>query len=1211
MEERQSIQQQLEKARQALQVLEQQVAQFGPLHVPVYKKLELEKKRKEVARLEARRKALLADTRCPYRGLEPFEAQHAEFYFGREAMLERLVTRVREGTFVAVVGPSGCGKSSLVRAGLVTVLRQGALPGGEVLWPQPRGDVAIFRPGRDPLRSLAASLMRWLEPGASEVERLAEARKLADHLRQGTLPMADVVAGLREKQPDIAPFVLVADQFEELYTERQDEALRRAFVEALLAAAREGIKVVLTLRADFYGRALADPRLGEAVDGGLVNVLPMREEELRAAIEKPAHKMGREFEPGLVDRILEDVVGEPGNLPLFEFALTELWQRQTAEGVLTHADYEAIGQVEGAIARRAEAEYDRLDEEEQRLARRVFLRLVAPGEGTEDTRRRATLAELGKEARPVVKALADARLVTTGRDEATGQETVEVAHEALIQGWERLRRWVDEDREFLTWRKRLETALREWQRLEGDEGVLLRGSRLAEAERWLAEREADLSADERNFIKTSTARAKRVRELTVSGVVFAFLVVSLLALLAWWQRGEAKARQKIATSRELAAAAMNQLEVDPERSILLAMEAMRAAHTFEAEDALRRALLTSHLRSTLRGHEAWVNSAAFSPDGHWVVTASWDNTARVWEAATGRELAVLRGHEGPVSSAAFSPDGRWVVTASWDNTARVWEATTGEELGVLRGHKDGVRSAAFSPDGRWVVTASDDGTARVWEATTGRELGELQHKAEVWSAAFSPNGRWVVTASDDGTARVWELTTGKELTVLQGHGGLVESATFSPNGQWVATASWDGTARVWEAATGEELVVLRGHEGPVNSAAFSPDGQWVVTASVDKTARVWEVAVGKEVAMLHGHEGRVLSVAFSPDGRWAVTASDDGTARVWEAATGRELAVLRGHEGWVRSAVFSPDGRWVVTASNDNTARMWEAATGRELAVLRRHEGPVSSAAFSPDGRWVVTASWDNTARVWEATTGEELGALRGHKDGVRSAAFSPDGRWVVTASGDDTARVWEAATGKELAVLRGHEDGVNSAAFSPDGQWVVTASVDKTARVWEVATGKELAVLHGHEEVVNSAAFSPDGRWVVTASVDKTARVWEMATGREVAVLRGHEDVVNSARFSPDGRLVMTASWDGTARVWEAATGREVSVLRGHKGGVYSAVFSPEGRWAATASIDGTARIYAVHIGDLMELAQQRVTRKLTCQERVQYLHEELECGR
>ena len=362
MEERESIQRQLEKARQALQILEQQAAGFGTLHVPVHVKLELEEKRKEVARLEARREALLADARCPYRGLEPFEAQHAGFYFGRGEMLERLVARVRECSFVAVVGPSGCGKSSLVRAGLVTVLRQGALPDGEVLWPQARGDAAVFRPGRDPLRSLAAPLVSWLEPAASEVERLAEARKLADHLREGILPMADVVASLWEKQPDVAPLVLVADQFEELYTERQDETLRRAFVEALLAAAGEGIKVVLTLRADFYGRALATPRLGRAVDGGLVNVLPMSEDELRAAIAKPARKMGREFEPGLVDRILEDVVGEPGNLPLLEFALTELWQRQTAAGVFTHAAYEAIGQVEGAIARRAEAEYGRLDE---------------------------------------------------------------------------------------------------------------------------------------------------------------------------------------------------------------------------------------------------------------------------------------------------------------------------------------------------------------------------------------------------------------------------------------------------------------------------------------------------------------------------------------------------------------------------------------------------------------------------------------------------------------------------------------------------------------------------------------------------------------------------------------------------------------------------------------------------------------------------------
>jgi len=447
---------------------------------------------------------LIALTVRPYVGLRAFREEDARFFCGREEFTTRLVEAVGRSSFLAVVGASGSGKSSVVRAGLVPALRRGEVEGGTT-W-----EVAVFTPGDSPLRRLAAPLVALLEPEMSEVDRLAETTKLADYLREGRVSLGEVVERVLEKQPGTERLLLVADQFEELFTLCRDETERGLFLEQLLAATanRGPVTALLTLRGDFYGRCLEHRALADRLDGRVVNLGPMEPEELRRAIVEPAEAAGLRFEPGLAERILEDVAEEPGGLPLLEFALTELWERRRA-GLLTHEAYEQIGGVAGAIARRAEAEYDCLNEEEKQLARRVFLRLVAPGERTEDTRRRATLAELGKEARPVVKALADARLVTTGRDEATGQETVEVAHEALIRGWERLRGWVDEDREFLTWRKRLEVALREWQRLGRDEGALLRGRRLAEAKRWLAARRGDLSSDERTFIQASIVLQER------------------------------------------------------------------------------------------------------------------------------------------------------------------------------------------------------------------------------------------------------------------------------------------------------------------------------------------------------------------------------------------------------------------------------------------------------------------------------------------------------------------------------------------------------------------------------------------------------------------------------------------------------------------------------------------------------------------------------
>ena len=788
---------------------------------------------------------------CPFRGLAPFREEDAPFFFGREALTQWLVEALRKDRFLAVIGPSGSGKSSVVLAGLIPALRRGDLPGSDG-W-----EIVTLQPGERPLEALAAVVAPLLAEGA---ESVAATRRLLDDLAADERSLHLVTKLALARCPQAERLVLVVDQFEELFTLCRDEGARRAFMDNLLYAS--GVAggqtiVVLTMRADFYPRCLTYPDLAARLESGQVAVTPMTEEELYQAIELPAQKVGLAFEKGLVDAILDDVLGEPGALPLLQYALLELWQRREGRR-LTFRAYHDIGGVEGAIARRAEEIYAGFTSQEQGLMRRVMMRLVQPGIGTEDTRRRATLAELSPlktsevsedfgSLERVVKALADARLVTTGRDPASGQVMVEVAHEALIRGWPRLQGWLDEDRAALLIHRRLTEAAQEWERLGRDEGALLRGARLAEAEEWAEKHGQEMNPLEQEFLEASlvlqeqdhrTAR-QRVRR-TIAGLVGALVVISVLALLAFVQGQIASQKQKIATSRELAAAALNNLNVDPERSLLLAMEAVQVSHTFEAEDALRQALLASRVRATLRGHEDWVTSAAFSPNGKWVVTASVDNTARVWEAATERELAVLQGHEGVVISAVFSPDGKWVVTASYDNTARVWEAATGRELAVLRGHENGVNSAVFSPDGKWVVTASDDNTGRVWEVATGRELAVLRgHEGEVISAAFSPNGKWVVTASWDGTARVWEAATGEELTVLRGHEWGVTSAAFSPDGKWVVTASDDDTARVWEAATGKELVVLRGHEGRVTSAAFSLDGRYIVTAGWDGTARIY------------------------------------------------------------------------------------------------------------------------------------------------------------------------------------------------------------------------------------------------------------------------------------------------------------------------------------------------------------------------------------
>jgi WD40 repeat protein/TPR repeat protein len=657
------------------------------------------------------------------------------------------------------------------------------------------------------------------------------------------------------------------------------------------------------------------------------------------------------------------------------------------------------------------------------------------------------------------------------------------------------------------------------------------------------------------------------------------LCASALALYAWNQRDAALQAQSRALT-ETAAELLDGGDVAAAQGVILSLLDNRRfarVNTPREINVFQEARAADAQIVAMAGHTGGVVSAAISPDGRRVVTASLDNTARVWDAEWGQELLLLKGHTSVLNGAAFSADGRRIITASSDQTARVWDATTGQQILLLRGHTDRVQKAAFSPDAKWIATASDDHTARIWDAATGQPIMTFSgHTGPVESAAFSPDSRYVVTASLDGTARIWDDVTGREITMLRGHKGWVSSAAFSPDSRRVVTSSFDKTARVWDSATGQQILLLNGHSGAVEFAAFSADGNRLVTASEDKTARIWDAVTGQQIMLLSGHADVLGSAAFSPDGERVVTASFDRTARVWDTTPNHQLMALTEHTGWVLSAAFSADGARIVTTSLDKTARVWDAATGRRLLLLIAHTDRVTCARFSPDGRRIVTAANDGTARIWDAATGAQMTILGGHTDLVTSAVYSADGERILTASADKTARIWDATTGRQDLLLTGHTDRVTSAAFSPDAKTIVTASFDKTARIWDVATGRQIISLIGHTDRVSSAAFSPDGNHIVTTSFDKTARIWDARAGREILALNGHTGWVLSGAFSPDGRRIVTASGDNTVRLWDAVTGLQLMLLKGHTDRVQRAAFSPDGQLIVTASLDGSARVWS-----------------------------------
>ena len=578
------------------------------------------------------------------------------------------------------------------------------------------------------------------------------------------------------------------------------------------------------------------------------------------------------------------------------------------------------------------------------------------------------------------------------------------------------------------------------------------------------------------------------------------------------------------------------------------------------------------------GHTNYVNTASFSSDGRYVVTASDDHTAIIWDALTGKLLHKLQGHIRSVVSATFSPNGNYVLTASDDGSALIWDVLSGNLLHQLEGHLLDLSSASFSSDGKYVVTASYDRTASVWDVSNGKLLYILEgHTGSVVSASFSPDGKCVVTASWDSTARIWDALTGKLLHQLKGHLLNLSSASFSSDGKYVVTASYDKTARVWDASSGKTIHILDGHNDKVVSASFSPNNNYLVTSSRDDTVRIWDVLSRKVLYKMKGTFLNKNLASLSFDGKYIATASHSDIY-IWDVESGKELMKLKGHRLSIKSVIFSNDDKYIVSASSDNTACIWDISFGKELYKLGGQSLGVQSAVFSPNGKNVITTfKWDNS-RMWDITNGKILYNMDCW--GCASPSFSPDGKYIIMASMDSSAKVWDASIGKELHHLKGHTDYVNFSSFSPDGKYVVTASDDSTARIWEASTGKYLHQLEGHTDIVSAASFSPDGKYVVTASRDNTARVWDASTGKLFHILKGHTRQVASTSFSPDGKYVVTASYDNTARIWDASSGKELYILQGHTRQVASASFSTDGKYILTASYDKSARIWSTESG-------------------------------
>jgi len=610
---------------------------------------------------------------------------------------------------------------------------------------------------------------------------------------------------------------------------------------------------------------------------------------------------------------------------------------------------------------------------------------------------------------------------------------------------------------------------------------------------------------------------------------------------------------------------------------------------------LSKSALTRTLGSVL--------SATFSPDGKLLAT-SIDNEIWLWSVANIKQLITCNGHNGWVQSLAFSPEGEILASGSNDQTIRLWNVHTGQCLKTLRGHTSWVQSLAFNPDGEILVSGSNDYTIRLWNIHTGECLQTLSgHSNRVFFTTFTANGQTLVTGGEDQTVRLWDINTGYCLRVLEIPINWLLSIALSPDGQTLATGSHGTTVKFWNLTSGDCIKTLP-YNCHVWAVAFSPDGQTLVTGSEDKTVKIWDVLTGKCLQTLHEHSNSPLSdsypsriwlVAINPDGQTLLSVSENQTMKLWDIPTGKCLRTVDGYSNWILSVAFSPDGRMLASSSEDQRVRLWDVDTGQCLQTLSGHTNLVSSVTFATqkvnistneigkhqENQILASSSDDTTIKLWNASTGECLQTLWGHDSWVHSVSFSPDGKILASGSRDQTIKLWDWYTGECLHTLQGHVQEVKTIGFSPWGNILASGSNDNSIKLWDVSKGTCLQTLQGHSDWVLSAVFAPCADILASASGDQTIKLWELNTGKCLKTFLGHTYRVRTIAFSPDGKILASGSDDQTVKLWDISTGNVFKTFQGHYKAIRSIAFSSHSSLLVSSSEDETIKLWDVETGE------------------------------
>jgi WD40 repeat protein len=1003
-----------------------------------------------------------------------------------------------------------------------------------------------------------------------------------------------------------ASILILLDQLEELFIQAE-EPHASEFAEILRQACESDVSpfIVLTsLRSDFLPDFQAKSTWRH-LPYETLPLTPLGVERYGELIERPAQLAAVDVEPELVQAVIADAGGNDA-LPLLAFALREMWERfGRHRRALTIDGYNnELGGMKGVIARVAKDALGQHGTGDSTWLRQAFSNLVCLDDSGHFTRKSVLSKTLPIQARPALERLTQARLLIAWGE--GDERMVEVAHDALFHVWDELAAWLEADREFLLWHKRLQAATVEWTCANKDRSGVLRGGALAEAERWIDQREYALDATEKEFIEASLKRRRLRRAAVASGVLGSMLVAIFFFLL--YRNAEEQRRRS--DSGRLAASALLNINRQLDLALLLGLEAEKRAPMFEALNAILTGAQSNPRLVTFLHHPFPLADVAFSPNGKFLAVAGEDGVWS-WDVLRRKPLAgPLQGLHGGAPTVTFSPDGNLLAAGGVDGMVRFWDVHTWQPYGEpLKGHAGTVYTLAFSGDGKTLASGGGDRTVRLWDVATRRLLWEtLQlHTDPVSGVAFSPDGKTLASAGE--AVRLWDVEHGRPFG--KPLGDAANSVRFSPDGKTLASASarFNGTIGLWDVTSGQSVGKLdNGQKSDIYKMSFTADGRVLAGASSDGNVWLWDVAKQQLLEEpLAGHSNDVTGVAFSRDGILA-SAGADHTVRLWSHGVSLVEPLRVGPtytpgtgSNIVGTVAFSPDGKRIASGLAGASVELWDIASRARLGIRLAGDEP----AFSPDGKTLASATLDNdTIRLWDVSNGSSVGGpLQGHTSAIVSLAFSPDGKTLASASWDKTVRLWDVASHRSIGEpLQGHKDWVFSVAFSPDGRTLASASRDHTVMLWNTATHRLIGepLVAGSDDIV-CVTFSPDGR-ILASGGDKLI-LWDVVSRRPLGDPLLANDHVRSVAFRSDGMILASADADRKVQLWDVETRQPLGDAFLHGSAVNSVAFRADGKMLASGTDDGTVLLFDVDPRSWASRACERANRNLSLAEWQHYI--------